>query len=104
MKRYLVVHRETNGTYYVWSSYDSVDEISTAMYREFREAGLNEEYVVLDTQGTGQAIVRVYKVERRVLYRDVGALEKNWPEGKHDEAVKAYPVKIGDGGYLLRYI
>ena len=100
MKRYLVLIRR-NGEYSIWSSYERLVDIESAMYDEFRDAEVGTEYVVLDTDGTGNSIVYTYRIERRVIRRDIGALEQAWPS---EEAATAYPVRVGDGADLIRFV
>jgi hypothetical protein len=78
-----------------------LNQIEAEMYEEFREAPLGTEYVVLDTHGTGNSVVHVYKVERRIVRREVGALETAWSDR---EEPKAYPMDIGDGAKLVRFV
>ena len=101
MKRYLVLHRYTDGKYSVWSSYDNLENISADMYEEFREALPGTEYIVVDLEHTGNGIVRIYSVERRVVFRDVGALERAWPPLQCE--MVAYNRELGDGAFLVRF-
>lgn len=104
MKRFLVLYRSPDGEYYLYSSYDDAGVIHKEMYREFRCARLNSEYLIVDTAGTGNAIVGTYKIERRVILRKLGSLEKAWPDGKKDEDVGAYAQYIGDDALLVRFV
>ena len=99
--RYLVIHRAVEGHYSIWSSYKTLDEIEPVMHDEFREASLGDEYVVIDTAGTGNSIVHTYAIERRVIRREIGALEKPWSKR---EKPQAYPMDIGDGAKVVRFV
>jgi len=91
----LVLHRK-GLEFSVYSTLDTEAEILHMLAGPFQDSSCGEQYVVVDTQGTGNAIVGAYTVEKRVIYREVGAMERSC--GEH-----TIRVKVGDGAYLVRY-
>lgn len=101
MDRYLVIHRQKDGRYSVYSYYDKLDEIETDLYESFRETRLGEEYIVIDTDSLGNGVIGTYTAERRIVCRKVGALETAWSD---KDKPNAYSVDIGDGAKILRFV
>lgn len=101
MARYIVLHREIDGHYCIWSSYPNSNLIEAELYEAFIEAELGEEFIVLDSVQEGTPIVGVYTIERRVIKRETGALEKAW--ANHPKP-KAYSQNIGDGAAIIRFV
>lgn len=101
MEQYVVMHRQEKGVYSVWSSYAKLDRIESELYEAFLNAPLGDEFVVIDTHVKGNGVVCVYKTERRIIRREIGSLEKAWSK---DRKPKAYPIDIGDGAKIIRFV